>query len=69
MDLDCLDTGIGMANEYAAPGGLRADDLRGCLEVVGRRRGVVSLRLRVLIRGLRVGRGLLRWRLVLLWIL
>ena len=30
-DLDRLDTGIGLANEYAAPRGLR-----GCLEVVAR---------------------------------
>ena len=43
VDLDCLDTGIGMANEYAAAGGLSEEDLKGCLEVVGRRRVPVSL--------------------------
>lgn len=42
VDLDCLDTGIGLANEYAAPGGLSGEDLRGCLEVVGRMRVPVS---------------------------
>ena len=36
VDLDCLDTGIGMANEYAAAGGLSGEDLRGCLEGSGK---------------------------------
>ena len=31
IDLDCLDTSLGLANEYAAPGGLLADDLMACL--------------------------------------
>lgn len=43
VDLDCLDTRIGMANEYAVVGGLSGEDLRACLEVVGRRRVPVSL--------------------------
>ena len=32
-DLDCLDTSLGRANEYAAPGGLLAEDLLRCLAV------------------------------------
>ena len=43
VDLDCLDTEIGMANEYAASGGMSEEDLRECLEIVGRRRVPVSL--------------------------
>jgi arginase len=31
IDLDCLDTSVGQANEYAAPGGLLPDDLARCL--------------------------------------
>ena len=31
LDLDCLDTSVGQANEYAAPGGLSADDLAACM--------------------------------------
>ena len=31
IDLDCLDTSIGRANKFAAPGGLLGDDLLGCL--------------------------------------
>lgn len=31
LDLDCLDTSVGQANEYAAPGGLGADDLIACI--------------------------------------
>ncbi|MCJ1363577.1 hypothetical protein MMC16_002684 [Acarospora aff. strigata] len=34
LDLDCLDTTIGKANEYAAPGGLLEADLQNCLDVV-----------------------------------
>ena len=34
LDLDCLDTGVGHANEYAAPGGLGAEQLRACMDVV-----------------------------------
>lgn len=31
VDVDCLDTSIGRANQFAAPGGLLGDDLTGCL--------------------------------------
>ena len=31
LDVDCLDTSVGLANEYAAPGGLTEDDLLACL--------------------------------------
>jgi arginase len=31
LDVDCLDTSVGMANEYAAPGGLTVQDLHSCL--------------------------------------
>ena len=31
LDLDCLDTSLGRANEYASPGGLLAEDLLRCL--------------------------------------
>ncbi len=31
LDLDCLDTSVGYANEYAAPGGLSSDDLADCM--------------------------------------
>ncbi len=34
VDLDCLDTSVGLANEYAAPGGLTAEDLVDCMDVV-----------------------------------
>ncbi len=34
IDLDCLDTSVGRANEYAAPGGLSADQLIQCMHVV-----------------------------------
>ncbi len=32
LDLDCLDTAVGQANDYAAPGGLSAEDLCACLD-------------------------------------
>jgi arginase len=32
VDLDCLDTSIGRANKFAAPGGLLREDLVGCLK-------------------------------------
>ncbi|KAM0255263.1 hypothetical protein ACHAQJ_005918 [Trichoderma viride] len=32
VDLDCLDSSIGKANKFAAPGGLLREDLVGCLE-------------------------------------
>jgi arginase len=31
LDVDCLDTSVGMANEYAAPGGLSVQALHDCL--------------------------------------
>jgi len=31
LDLDCLDTSVGRANDYAAPGGLTAEDMDACL--------------------------------------
>lgn len=34
IDLDCLDTNLGAANEYAAPGGLSADQLVACVTAV-----------------------------------
>jgi arginase len=34
LDLDCLDTSVGHANEYAAPGGLCRDDLAACMQRV-----------------------------------
>ena len=36
IDMDCLDTTIGKANEYAAPGGLQEADLLGCLSVLSK---------------------------------
>ncbi len=33
LDLDALDTSVGQANEFAAPGGLSANDLRACPEL------------------------------------
>ncbi len=32
LDVDCLDTSVGQANDYAAPGGLDADDLVACMQ-------------------------------------
>jgi arginase len=32
LDVDCLDTKVGLANEYAAPGGLSVQELYTCLE-------------------------------------
>ena len=34
LDLDCLDTSVGRANDYASPGGLTAEDLDACVDVV-----------------------------------
>ena len=31
LDLDCLDTSVGRANQYALPGGLSTNDLASCL--------------------------------------
>lgn len=43
LDLDSLDTSVGVANKFAAGGGLVEEDLEGCLEVVARGTRVVSL--------------------------
>ncbi len=37
IDLDCLDTSVGQANEYAAPGGLTAEQLIECMRLVRER--------------------------------
>ncbi|MDP8916139.1 MAG: arginase family protein, partial [Pseudomonadota bacterium] len=37
IDLDCLDTSVGQANEYSSPGGLSANDLSACLDRACRR--------------------------------
>jgi arginase len=34
LDLDCLDVSVGIANEYAAAGGLTAEDLAACMRRV-----------------------------------
>lgn len=34
VDLDCLDSSVGMANKLASPGGLLAEELVGCLQQV-----------------------------------
>lgn len=36
LDLDCLDTSVGRANQYATPGGLSAEDLAECMALVAR---------------------------------
>ncbi|HWT12114.1 MAG TPA: arginase family protein [Allosphingosinicella sp.] len=33
LDVDCLDTSVGIANEYAAPGGLGVAELHACLAI------------------------------------
>lgn len=43
VDLDCLDSSIGKANEFAAPGGLSESDLLRCFEVVSRERRPAAL--------------------------
>ena len=43
IDLDCLDTSISLANEYAAPGGLAEDDLLEFLDVVFVKRRPIAL--------------------------
>lgn len=43
IDLDCLDTSIGKANEYAAPGGLSAEELLNCVDAIAARRRPVGL--------------------------
>lgn len=43
VDLDCLDTSIGLANKYAAPGGLDANDLLDSLDVILAKRRPIAL--------------------------
>jgi arginase len=43
IDLDCLDTSVGRANEYAAPGGLDPGQLNDCLAAVCRKAKPLSL--------------------------
>ena len=43
IDVDCLDTSIGLANEYAAPGGLDESDLLDCLGVIFAKRRPIAL--------------------------
>jgi arginase len=43
LDLDCLDTSLGLANEYAAPGGLEEHDLLSCFDIVAAKRQAVGL--------------------------
>ncbi|KAK7423927.1 hypothetical protein QQX98_000799 [Neonectria punicea] len=37
VDLDCLDTSVGVVNKFSAPGGLLEEDLVGCLEMLPRK--------------------------------
>jgi arginase len=43
LDLDCLDTSVGIVNKYAAPGGLSKQDLVGCMDMVPARSWPLSL--------------------------
>jgi arginase len=43
LDLDCLDVSVGIANEYAAPGGLTAEDLAACMDQVAERNRPVAM--------------------------
>ncbi|HEY0116915.1 MAG TPA: arginase family protein [Allosphingosinicella sp.] len=43
LDVDCLDTSVGIANEYAAPGGLSEEDLLACLRTTCRSARPLSL--------------------------
>lgn len=43
LDLDVLDTSVGYANDYAAPGGLSKDQLMQCLDVITSVRRPVAL--------------------------
>jgi arginase len=45
IDLDCLDTKVGQANEYAAAGGLSEKQLVDCMRVVSRRSRPVAVTL------------------------
>ena len=43
LDVDCLDTSVGIANEYAAPGGLSVEQLLACVTRACRAARPVSL--------------------------
>jgi len=43
IDLDCLDTSIGKANEFAAPGGLSTEELLSCVDAIAARRRLVGI--------------------------
>jgi arginase len=43
LDLDCLDTSVGQANDYAAPGGLSADQLSLCVTQVANRKSIAAM--------------------------
>jgi len=43
LDVDCLDTSVGIANEYAAPGGLTVEQLLACVTRTCRAARPVSL--------------------------
>jgi len=43
LDVDCLDTSVGLANEYAAPGGLRADTLASAVRIACRHTEVAAM--------------------------
>ena len=43
LDVDCLDPSVGIPNEYAAPGGLGADELMTCLDHACARARPVSM--------------------------
>ena len=45
VDVDCLDRSVGMANEYAVPGGPTGRELLSCLDVIGLMRRPVGLAL------------------------
>ncbi|KAF4983299.1 hypothetical protein FDECE_17330 [Fusarium decemcellulare] len=43
LDLDSLDTSIGLVNKFSAPGGLLEDDLEGCMGMIPSKTKPVSL--------------------------
>ncbi|KAH7133303.1 hypothetical protein B0J13DRAFT_678351 [Dactylonectria estremocensis] len=43
VDLDCLDTSVGMVNKFSAPGGLLEADLVGCLKMISLKANPASL--------------------------
>lgn len=43
LDLDCLDTTVGQANDYAAPGGLSIDQLSACMAHVANNKSPAAM--------------------------